>query len=81
VDVTTEYPAGGEAAINMRVAIGGSGTDWYGSSVGGVAYRGSFGDAFYSPCFVFPAELDNGLPKFVSECISHEGESEGWVSW
>ena len=44
----------------------------YGSGAGGVAYVGTFGNAYYAPAYVFPAQLGNGNPKYVAEAISHE---------
>ena len=49
-------------------------TDWYGTSVGGIAYRDCFGSSTYAPVFVFPAQLANGSPKCVGEAISHESK-------
>ena len=34
-----------------------------------------FGDDYYSPAFVFPVQLGNGLPKVTADAISHEGEA------
>jgi hypothetical protein len=48
--------------------------DWYGGGAGGVAYVGVFGNSYYSPCYVFTAQLGNGHPKYVAEVVSHEGE-------
>ena len=59
----------------MRVAIGGSSYDWYGSGAGGVAYMNVFsrGDLLYQPAFVFPAQLGGGgTAKFIWEAVSHE---------
>lgn len=61
-----------DTAYGIRMVIGGSGTDWYGSSAGGVAYVGSFSWNTDTPAFVFPAQLGNGWPKYVAEAISHE---------
>jgi len=79
VNVTTEDP--GEAALvnaggkddrwGVRVAIGGSSSDWYGSSAGGVAVQNSFGDN-RGPAFVFSKSLGSGNEKYTAEAISHE---------
>jgi hypothetical protein len=63
VDVTTEDPGDAYLATNgLRVAIGGSSTDWYGSA-GGVAYVGQFGRGLApQPAFVFAVTLSNN-PK------------------
>jgi hypothetical protein len=80
VDVTTEDP-GVEALRNtgsddthwgVRVAIGGSYSDWLGSSAGGVAYVGSFRWNSDTPCFIFENNLGNGDEKDTAEAISHE---------
>lgn len=71
VDVTTADP--GEAALagnGIRVAIGGSYSDWYGNPAGGVAYVGSFGVGI--PCFIFPLNLGPNYAKYVWEAVSHE---------
>jgi hypothetical protein len=50
VDVTTEEPpAGTPYSTYVRAAIGGSYSDWFGSSAGGVAYVGVWGrsDLYY----------------------------------
>jgi hypothetical protein len=80
IDVTTQDP--GEAALDntggsdtrwgVRVAIGGSYSDWYKSPAGGVAYYGSFGKTFLGPVFVFTGSLGQGNEKYTAEAISHE---------
>lgn len=79
VNVTTQDP--GTAALSrtsndtewgIRVVIGGSSTQWYGSSVGGIAYIGSFNWSNDTPVYVFPAQLGNGNEKFVAGAASHE---------
>lgn len=80
VDVTTEEPpleslrksSSTDTAYGIRMVIGGSSSDWYGSSAGGVAYIGSFSWNSDTPAFVFPAQLGSGRPKYVAEAISHE---------
>lgn len=82
VDVTTEDP-GVEALrktsstdlnYGIRVCIGGSSGAgyWFTSAAGGVAYLNSFTWNSDTPCFVFPAQLGNGYPKYVAEAASHE---------
>ena len=86
IDVTTQDP--GEEGLNntggtdtkwgVRVAIGGSYKDWYGSSAGGVAYVNVFGLAAYGPAFVFSNNLGKGNEKYTAEAASHEaGHSLG----
>jgi hypothetical protein len=80
VDVTTEEPpldslrksSSTDTAYGIRVVIGGSSSDWYGASAGGVAYIGAFSWNSDTPCYVFPAQLSNGWPKYVAEAVSHE---------
>jgi PKD repeat protein len=80
VDVTTEQPPFEslrktddlDTAYGVRVLIGGSSNDWFMSPAGGVAYLRSFSWNSDTPCFVFPAQLGNGDPKFVAEASSHE---------
>jgi hypothetical protein len=86
VDVTTEDPGADalqktspdDPSFGKRVCIGGSSSNWLGQSAGGVAYIGSFDWEIDTPVFVFPAQLGNGDPRYVSEAISHElGHSFG----
>ncbi len=80
VDVTTEDP--GEVALmrtapedlhyGVRACIGGSYSDWFGSSAGGVGYVGSFDDAQDTPVFIFENQLGNGAVNYVAEATSHE---------
>jgi hypothetical protein len=85
VDVTTEEPPQfanptGDKLPGVRVAIGGSSSDWLNLPAGGIAFISSFGTARLQPCFVFPAELGNGVPKAVWEAISHEGKGQNQQS-
>lgn len=80
VDVTTEDPGaealrdsgGTDTHWGVRVAIGGSSSDWFGSSAGGVAYVGSFSWNTDTPAFVFEEQLSNGNEKYTAEAVSHE---------
>jgi len=86
INVTTQ-DLGADALTNtgsrdnqwgVRAAIGGSFSDWYGSSAGGVAYVNSFGNAAFGPAFVFSKSLGGGNEKYTAEAISHEvGHSLG----
>ncbi|MCA8987137.1 MAG: VCBS repeat-containing protein [Planctomycetaceae bacterium] len=79
VDVTTEEPPVSDLIYSsvsderwgVRVAIGGTWSDWYGESAGGVAYRGSFNAYTDTPTFVFSKTLYNDA-KYVAEAVSHE---------
>ncbi|MGE0376622.1 MAG: PKD domain-containing protein, partial [Planctomycetaceae bacterium] len=55
----------------VRIVIGGSSMDWFGSGAGGVAYIGSFNASTDTPAFVFQAELLSG-EKAIAEAASHE---------
>ncbi len=86
VDVTTQDPGvealrksrPNDAQYGIRVAIGGSWSDWYGTSAGGIAYVGSFDDNTDTPAFIFSSNLSNGSEKSVAEAATHEvGHSLG----
>jgi len=78
IDVTTEDPGVealrksgvGDLSYGIRVVIGGSSGDWYGSA-GGVAYVGSFDWNTDTPCWVWPGSLSNS-EKNIAEAASHE---------
>jgi PKD repeat protein len=80
VDVATQEPnieslrrtSSNDENYGVRVAIGGSSSDWYGASAGGIAYTGSFNWDSDTPCFVWKAQLGNGNEKYVAEAASHE---------
>ena len=79
IDVTTEDPGvealrkvgSTDANYGIRVVIGGSSSDWFGSAAGGVAYVGSFNSSSDLPCWVWPAQLANS-EKNIAEAASHE---------
>jgi serralysin len=81
VNVTTQAPANindliksgtGDTRWGVRVAIGGSSSDWYGAGAGGVAYINSFNWNSDTPTFVFDEQLGNGNEKYTAEAITHE---------
>jgi hypothetical protein len=81
VNVTTKAPTDINDLIKsgstdtrwgVRVAIGGSSSDWFGSTAGGVAYLNSFTWNTDTPAFVFTSQLGNGNEKYTAEAISHE---------
>ena len=81
VNVTTQAPTDindliksgtGDTRWGIRVAIGGSGQDWFGYDAGGVAYLDSFNWNTDTPAFVFENALGNGNEKYTAEAISHE---------
>lgn len=64
-----------DTVYGIRVCVGGSSNDWYGSNAGGVAYIGSFVYASDTPCFIFSNGfiLSSGLnTKMLSDSLSHE---------
>jgi hypothetical protein len=81
VNVTTQAPTDindliksgtSDTRWGVRVAIGGSYSDWFGSSAGGVAYVGSFNWNTDTPTFVFENNLGNGNEKYTADAIVHE---------
>jgi autotransporter-associated beta strand protein len=79
INVTTEEPniedlrktSTNDVRYGIRVCIGGSGNDWFGSNVGGVAYVGTFNAGNDVPCWVFPAG-SGYTAKNIAEAASHE---------
>ncbi|MEY4385215.1 MAG: hypothetical protein RLY20_498, partial [Verrucomicrobiota bacterium] len=80
IDVTTEDPGiealrksnGADQQYGVRVVIGGSWTNWFGQSSGGVAKVGSFNWNKDTPCWVFPLNLGPNDEKDIAEATSHE---------
>ncbi len=72
VNVTTFQPASFANKVATRVAIGGSYSDWFGQSAGGVAYIGGFYNSASNVAYVFEDNLGNGNPRYVAEAASHE---------
>lgn len=78
VDVTTVEPAvlaegvpiDDANGVAMRVAIGGSWQDWFGSSAGGVAYIDVFTNSIANVVYAFSDNL--GSAKNIAEVSSHE---------
>lgn len=75
VDVTTILPSEStlEQVSAIRVCIGGSWEDWFGSPVGGVAGLNTFNHHTHSffPCHVFPENL-NLDTQSIASTTSHE---------
>jgi uncharacterized repeat protein (TIGR01451 family) len=80
VDVTTQDPGvagltktnSKDTTWGVRVCVGGSDTDWFGSAAGGVALVGTFATATVdTPCFVFADTLGDN-EKDLAEACSHE---------
>jgi Domain of unknown function (DUF4114)/Metallo-peptidase family M12B Reprolysin-like/Calx-beta domain len=81
VNVTTKAPtdlndliktSSTDTRWGVRVAIGGSSSDWFGQGAGGVAYLNSFNWNTDTPAFIFTSQLANGNEKYTAEAISHE---------
>lgn len=71
IDVTTEQPASFADGVAERAAIGGNGS-WTGAVYGGVSYLDSFTSPIPNVNFIFPANINNGDPRLVTESVSHE---------
>ncbi len=80
VNVTTQEPPLSDLVKDgvsdlrwgVRVAIGGSWTDWLGSSAGGIAWLGSFNWDSDTPAFVFSIDNNDNSEDLTAEAISHE---------
>jgi hypothetical protein len=78
INVTTVEPAvlaagAPESGANgkaLRVAFGGSGSDWYGSSIGGVSYINSFTSTIANVAYVFAG--GTSTLSWMSNASSHE---------
>ena len=64
-------PSDAANGIALRVAIGGSWSDWYSNSAGGVAYRNVFTNFIPNVVYVFSNNLGDDA-YYVSEVSSHE---------
>jgi hypothetical protein len=71
VNVTTVDPGNLREGVTAKIAIGGSYSDWYGSSAGGVAYVGGFYSSAPNVAFAFAINLGNH-PKYMAEAAAHE---------
>lgn len=75
LNVTTVDPGNFSNGEALRLAIGGSSSDWYepqgGGPAGGVAYINSFTNFIPNVAYVFPRKLSNS-PKYIAEAASHE---------
>lgn len=81
VNVTTQEPGtdrlsnsgGGDTTWGQRIVIGGSSSDWSGSSAGGLSFLGSFDWDSDTPAFVFENNFSGGLGiKGIAEAATHE---------
>jgi hypothetical protein len=72
INVTTLAPSSFSDRVSARVAIGGSSSDWYGATAGGVAYVGGYYNGAPNVAYVFSRTLGGGNPRFVAEAASHE---------
>lgn len=72
INVTTVAPPLIADRVAAKIVIGGSYSDWFGSSAGGVAYVGGFANGASNVGFVFEDALGNGSPRYVAEAATHE---------
>lgn len=72
IDVTTQSPGSFGNGEALRVVIGGSSYDWFGSGAGGVSYHDTFTNSIVNTVYVFPKQLSNGNAKYVADAVSHE---------
>jgi hypothetical protein len=72
IDVTTIDPGQLTNGVVAKIVIGGSSTDWYGASVGGVAYIGGFYNNAPNVGFAFAKNLGNGNARYTADAVSHE---------
>jgi hypothetical protein len=72
LDVTTVDPGNFADRVGMRIAIGGSSMDWYGSPTFGVTIFGSYTDPTQvNTGYVFSDNV-SGDPRLVADGVSHE---------
>ena len=61
----------GDVVATTHVAIGGSWSDWFGESAGGVAFSGGFHNTGSTTAFVFTRSIADNV-KNIAEAASHE---------
>lgn len=71
INVTTVDPGNLTNGRTLKVAIGGSYSDWFGSAAGGVGYVGGFSNSAPNTVFVFANNLQNSA-RYIAEAASHE---------
>jgi Protein of unknown function (DUF1573)/Metallo-peptidase family M12B Reprolysin-like len=72
IDVTTVDPGTQADRLAAVIAVGGSSSDWYNGSAGGVAYVGGFFNGGSNVGYAFADNLGGGNPKYVAEAAAHE---------
>jgi len=74
LDVTTDQSGSFANRAGLRIAIGGSYTDWYGRPAGGVTLggTGNFYNSLPNVAFVFAKGRSGGEPKPVADAVAHE---------
>jgi hypothetical protein len=78
VDVTTVNPRNFADRVGLRVAIGGSGRDWYGSPISGVAIGSSYTDPNHqNTVYVFPDDLSRDTTLIANAAAHEAGHSYG----
>jgi hypothetical protein len=72
VDVTTVDPGNFDDRVGLRVAIGGSGLDWFGTKISGEEMFAAYTDPTQvNTAYVFPDDL-GGNPRLIADAVSHE---------
>src|SRR5262245_26896802 len=72
VDVTTVNPGNFADRVGLRIAIGGSWRDWFGSPTWGETMGSSYTDPFHvNTGYVFSDELP-GNPRLIADAAAHE---------
>lgn len=74
LNVTTIDPGGWSNPNNnaLRVAIGGSHTDWFVIDASGAAHQNAYTNPLPNVVYVFEDDLFNGRPSMVADIASHE---------
>jgi hypothetical protein len=71
IDVTTIDPGTQADKVAAIIAIGGSSSDWYGQTAGGISFVGGFYNSMSNVGYAFSLTL-GGTSKNIAEAVSHE---------
>ncbi len=74
LNVTTVDPGGWSNPNSnaMKIAIGGSYTDWFVLNASGASQQNSFSNPLSNVAYVFEDDLLDGQPSMVADIVSHE---------
>ncbi len=74
LNVTTVDPGGWSNPNSdaLRIAIGGSSSDWFVVNASGASLQNSFSNPLPNVAYVFEDNLSNGQPSMVADIASHE---------